>query len=130
MKITAKLLSAIVFGTVIASCDPLYVLMVSNRTATQHTIELKALQPEVEFYENGDGEFQTGKLLSRHSLPTVGKFTPLTLPARQTLKVRGKGIATPKEEAIIINGDTIPAATFHLKRTATGAWKWSYWIEK
>jgi len=97
------------------SCDPAYYLLVRNRSGQDEEIQVKAFSKNIEFYELNDNMFKKGKLVRKDTLNLIGKFEKILLPAGQTIKINGVGIAIPRGESIIVKADTIDAATFQAK---------------
>lgn len=111
------------------ACDPSYYLLISNRSGYKQEIWVKAHTNMVEFYEAGNGMFETGRFLRNDTLPGYRAFVPLSLPDCQAIIIHGRGIAQPAGEAIVVGSDTIDARDFRLKKSVFGSYKWGYLIE-
>lgn len=124
-----KIIYLLVISFILISCDPPYYMLISNTTNQEQTIQIKALSNPIEFHENKNSIFKVGKLITKDSLNSIGNFNKVILPAKQTIKINGVGIAIPWEEAIILNNkDTISARTFQSKGGFFSSIKWAYRI--
>ena len=107
-----------------------YTILVNNNTDYDKEIKVKAFDRRISFYKN-KGEFSIGKLIKNDSLKTTSEFYSFTLPAGQTLLIRGMGITFPTNEAIILNNkDTLLAKGFSSKSSVIGKTKWAYSIKE